>query len=530
MNRKDNLLNKIDKIVKRNYNNELENILEHKNYDENVKSILLGLLYKIEAAYNDYYTVKREVSTKDEYIEYFLENIKNTCKSIKIIMPNSEEAKKLENKTFLIDKENREIICYPIEKKILYSINKLSNKEDLIKDKYFLIDKTMTNLLNVGFNINSVEPLRDFNGWSWNTIVKEIESIEYNLIYQNLLMIVGNKFLNNWVRVNEYIIDYNEYLFSELENRYGNKKIINEIMEIIYNLSILLEAKYNPNIIEQYKEVYDDLLQQSNKFEDKQKYIVDLTNEKKKIIAQIKNIDTIINNKDLLYSEYEKRNKNLPLEKKIFSVKVLTTIMTKEREDLYFQIERCNENINPQKFIKIKQDVEEKLHKFQLLYTKDIDKKIYEYLVELQIYFMSFINERIKQAVTREEIIDLLFEIRYYEQLPISLDKEIKDIEKINRYIEKLKNNLIEKACNEKVLYRFHLNDKINYFILKNIFDIRIIDLEKIFFKIIKDKNEIFLNLFDESIFEEKIKIENMNEDEKREIAFKFNKKIKLFI
>ena len=29
-----------------------------------------------------------------------------------------------------------------------------------------------------------VEPLRDFNGYSWTTIPSEIESIQHNLIYQ----------------------------------------------------------------------------------------------------------------------------------------------------------------------------------------------------------------------------------------------------------------------------------------------------------------------------------------------------------
>ena len=42
---KENLL---DKIVKKDYNNELETILEEKEFEENAKSILLSILYKIE--------------------------------------------------------------------------------------------------------------------------------------------------------------------------------------------------------------------------------------------------------------------------------------------------------------------------------------------------------------------------------------------------------------------------------------------------------------------------------------------------
>ena len=53
---KKNLLNK---IVKKDYNNELEKILENKQFNENVKSTLLSILYKIEAAYKDLEIVKK---------------------------------------------------------------------------------------------------------------------------------------------------------------------------------------------------------------------------------------------------------------------------------------------------------------------------------------------------------------------------------------------------------------------------------------------------------------------------------------
>ena len=84
----------IEKIVKKNYNNELEEILENKEFEENVKNLLLNLFYKIEAAYKDVETVKRDVKTKEEYIQSIIEIIKNNCDNIKIVRSNSEEAKK----------------------------------------------------------------------------------------------------------------------------------------------------------------------------------------------------------------------------------------------------------------------------------------------------------------------------------------------------------------------------------------------------------------------------------------------------
>ena len=54
----------IGKIVKKDYNNELEKVLEKKYFNENVKNILLNILYKIETAYKDYEKVKQDVETK----------------------------------------------------------------------------------------------------------------------------------------------------------------------------------------------------------------------------------------------------------------------------------------------------------------------------------------------------------------------------------------------------------------------------------------------------------------------------------
>ena len=70
--------NFLDKIVKKDYQNELEKILEEKDFSENAKSILLSIMYKIEAAYKDLQTVKRDVEDKEQYEKDLIEIIKNT--------------------------------------------------------------------------------------------------------------------------------------------------------------------------------------------------------------------------------------------------------------------------------------------------------------------------------------------------------------------------------------------------------------------------------------------------------------------
>ena len=148
--------NLLEKLVKKDYNNELEKILEEKQFGENVKSTLLSILYKVEASYKDYQTVKKDVENKEEYISNILEIIKNNCNSIKIIKMSDKENQIPNNKTYIINKEKNEIIAYPIERKILYAISKIGKRDKIIKDEYFLINETLSDLINVGNNIYTV--------------------------------------------------------------------------------------------------------------------------------------------------------------------------------------------------------------------------------------------------------------------------------------------------------------------------------------------------------------------------------------
>ena len=309
MHKKKNLL---EKIVKKDYNNELEKVLETKQFDEHVKSTLLSILYKIEAAYKDLETVKKDVQTKEEYVANIIEIIKNNCDSIKIIRMNDEENKIPNNKTYIVDKENKTIIAYPIERKILYAIAKISKKDKIIKDDYFLINETLSELINVGNNINMVEPLRDFNGYSWTTIPQEIESIDHNLIYQILRILVGHKFLNKWVKNDEFIIDY-FYLFKEeLEGQYG-KENMNKLIDILAKVSILLSIKFNSKEKEEILEIKDKIDSEFEKIQDKKEFLEQTTKRKIDINKQIMRIDETINDKELLQKEYVARNEQLSL-------------------------------------------------------------------------------------------------------------------------------------------------------------------------------------------------------------------------
>ncbi len=498
--------NFLEKIVKKDYNNELENILEDKNYDENVKSILLSILYKIEVAYKDLQTVKKDIENQEEYKANLLDIIKNQCNQIKIVRMSDEKHKIPENKTYIIDKEKKEIISYPIERKLLYAINKIAKRDKIIKDDYFLVNETLSDLINVGNNINEVEPLRDFNGYSWTVVPQEVESIEHNLIYQNLRIIVGYEFLEKWIKNNEYIIDYYDLFMEKLENNYG-KANKNKIIDLLAEISILLSLKFNNDKIDELKKIKIDIEQELEKMKDRQQYIENITKKKLKLEKNIKKIDSTINDKNLLKKEYEKRNNKLPLDKKIFSMRILSKIMNEEREEDIKELEKLNKIINPQNFIKYKKELEEKYKYLKIVDIEDRQSKLETLNIEFQKLFLDILKIDVNKSETKQEIEKIIYNFRYYLLLPYNYEKSIKDVDKLQRKIIEVTNMIIDKAIDLKVIEKISDDKKTNYEILKNMFNVRIIKLEDAYLKIIKEDDKYFVQIFDENIFEEKVEI-----------------------
>ena len=319
--------NFLEKIVKKDYNNELEAILEKKYFNEDVKSILLNILYKIETAYKDYKKVKQDTETKDEYIEKIIDIIKNECEEIKLVKPYSEESKIIGNKTFLVEKNKKRIICYNVERKLLYCISKISKQEEIVKNNYFLVNKTLSNLINTGNNINMVEPLRDFNGYSWTTIPREIESIEHNLIYQNLIILVGNKFLNNWIYNKEFVMDYMELFREKMEEIYS-KKVAKDIIENLEKISILLEVKFDAKSKKEFLTIKSEIEKKIGELEDNKKFVESITLEKKRLTNEIKKIDETINDKNILNfnTEFDNLTKIVQEENKVETLRQLCKI------------------------------------------------------------------------------------------------------------------------------------------------------------------------------------------------------------
>ena len=516
--RKEKLL---DKIVKKDYNNDLEEVLAKKRFSEEAKNLLLDSLYKTENAYRDYETVKKNVPTIEEYIKNIIQSVKTSCDEIQIIKPKIGE-----KPYYSVDKENKKIICFPSAKEILYAISKIQKYDDIIKQEPEFINYALTDILNIGNCINSIEPIRDFNGFSWSVSNSDIEDYYCNLIYQDLNILSSYKLIEEWIDNNDDLIDYMDLFKEELEKKYG-KKYQKEIVEILKTVSILIELNknktYKSEISKRKKEIQIEL----DAMKDKIKYLENISKYQKKIINKIRKIDITLNDKEKLLKEYEKRNKDLPLQKKIFSKRVLKTILAKEREECLLELKICNDKMNPKKFVKVKKEYEYELKYLNLVECKDIKEKLDSVMILLQKRVLQAIKLKIKNASNREEINKMVYELRYFNLIPINSKTKLGDVSKLKKMFTTAKTEAISKAYELKSFNNIFKDKTKNFNILKYIFDLKIIRLEDVGFEILKEKDGFFVQFFDDDVLDEKIKIDT--QINKADLKIRFNKKIKVF-
>ena len=545
------------KINLKDYNNILENVLEQKAFSEDVKNLLLSMLYKIENGYEDYKTIKVNVSSKKNYVKKIIEVIKEECKEIKLVKPLSDESKVLEEKNvnYIVEKEKGKITVYPNERMMLEALIELSQKEIELEDEYYLYSLAMKNVLSIGNKMNYVEVIRDFNGWSWDITTSQMESKNINIVYQNLLILLENHFLQTWIINNEedeeeVEMPNNEILRSKYNENFGmtteemqeEKDYVNKMQEILIEkygkenaqnfwnqlIKTILAIGSNINkeqkkiLLEEKKKVEEHL----EKMQDNKKYVEELSKTKKDLTKKIKEIDTILSDKKLLKEEYEKRNSKLANKDKIFSVSHLNIMLEKEREKYLNQIKECNLQMQPKEFVVTKQKLESQKEFYEEIDIKESEKTNEEKQIEeLQKYFLKCLEEKIDKAEGKKEITDLIYEIRYYEQLPYK-QYNISKESKIEEYVTKVEKQIIKKACVEKVLIRFTQEEELNYKILKNQFQSKIIKLENTIYVLKYKKGILKIEIYDTNIEEETKEIEI---SEKVELNVKLNKKIKIW-
>lgn len=508
------------KLNIKNYNNDLEEIIENKSFSVDTKNLLLSIFYKIEVAYEDYTKVKVLSKPRREILEELLQIIKNDCEEIEIVRPKINEKTVLKNKNYKTSRKNKKIISYPNEASILSALYAIKGIGFKVNKEYPIIENSLSEILNLGYNINSSEIIKDFDGWSWNRDITEVEDMVSNIIYQNLQMLVGQQFLENWKNDEEN--DYIELLKERLNGLF-TKKVANRIFTTLCQICILKKSKKSKletarlrNLYEIYKEEYAII-------QDKKKYLNDIATERKKLEANIKKIDEKLNNVELMKKSFIEENKKLKDNEKIFSLSEYSEKLQSERNQNLLEIKAYTKSMNPKNYMATKKELEENI---EILSILDENYTLEEIIIKMQKVVLKAIEEKIFRVETKKQIIELIYIFRYYERFLVARNKEIKDLSQIKKDLNQAKKRLILTACNFKVLNILSLDVETNNILITKALDTRLIDLGDIIIEFSKkgEEDKITFNVYEDKVIRRFIKLENSTN-----INTKLNKKIKLF-
>ncbi len=493
------------RLLQKDYSEELEEICESKRFDKEAQNLLLSMLYKADGAYNDYRTVKREVPSKEKFLENIIEIVKNYCKEIEIAKPNSELEKELNKSRCKVveeepdNKYNKEqkVIFFPNEKVILYSIIKAGL--DKINTNLSLKDKSMLGAIQIGKCISSSEVIRDFNGFSWSQIVSEIESLECNALYTDLTFLLGEKYVDNLKS-------------SNIEKL--NTVVEAELLEQMQKIATKFYLEYDENqarIVEQNSKKDKDELE---KMEAGSEYVENISNIKKDLLNKIKEIDEQLNDPKELRNAYINHNKNLPNEQKIFSVSHYEEMIQKQRQDILNKIEEYNKLQNPIEFVKIKQELENRIKFAEEVNTIQIE--------DLQKVFFKDFSKILGDLNEKDRLIDYIYKIRYLKYLPVSQDKLMKDVIDFTD----LEKNTIEKCIEKNVITPISNNAKTDYLLLKSLFETRNISIEGLLVKLNVKDGKLISEIYDGDILDSTNEVELPKGSN---IHLRKTKKVKIF-
>lgn len=517
-------MDKKEKILKKlhitDYTNRLEKVLEKKKFSFDTKNLLLSMFYKIENGYQDYQKTKVQVENKEDFLEKLLKIIEQKCEEIittKDVLVNEKKQKV----DFIVDKENGKIVALGNEFVLLNAILVLGEKEICFPEEENLLQIPFTTFFNLGMRMHETEVIRDFNGWSWDIVTKDITNIPVNLIFQSLLYLLGQEFILQWMENESKLADYFMLAADYMKQNFGEERS-KKIVSLLCKLVIEIVAEQDETQATLWKKLKKDNNVELEKLSNKQKFLEEITKEKKEITKKIDKVDKIMNNKILLQQEYEERNEKLPNKEKIFSIRHLTNRLVEERQELVEKMKQSNNLIDPKEYVARKEKVEKRV---EFLNSLDLENKTdrREALLQLCILFLECFEIKNIKAQKKEEVIHYFYQLRYYRFLPFEEEVKLKEMEKLNHIFEKEISLLIEKAEKMAIIDEVTTDKEINQKIIGNLFNSKLIDLNHLIIETKVEDGKLYVEYYDTNILENIVEVQSNR-------TVKLKKKTKLFL
>ena len=539
-------------IIKNDYIYEIEKTLEKKGITNEIKSLVMDTLFKIEETYPNYKRIKVDVLEKRDYIREIVVALK---KVDNIYIMNMQEKDILKCVTDTkIDKNARgyyDIQIYHNNLSLLYALQTIINEEYGINEQP--CSSAFDKILKIGGIYSNIEILRDFSGWNWNRNKIKNFNIYYDIIYKNLLLILGIDKMIELKKTRQCIHFMKKYLLKKYKND-NVEKLMEILKEIVFVMSSeeekKLEIEANKKIIDMYMAMKDI-----------KKFMQKVNEEKKKNNKLIAEYDKILNSHNVLereYNEYLKaieKSKNedssngslnidsiidiLDIEKdniekidkeEIKNIELFSIQIFEKRKKVYNKNLELSKIGNPENYVEHKRILEEKI-KYILDYekvkgdAKNEEELLENLMIEYQKIVYDMLEDRIEAIYTNEEVIDEIYRQRYIRYQNVLKDKYIYQISDLYQKMDKILHLIVAKAMKFDVLERVSEEENTNYAAVSPALKTEVLSLEEVKVAIYTGKTTL-LCIYDGNVLIKEIELFDVDP---KLISIPTKKKIKLF-
>ena len=539
-------------IIKNDYIYEIEKTLEKKGTTNEIKSLVMDTLFKIEETYPNYKRIKVDVLEKKDYIREIVVALKKVDNIYTMNMQEKDILKCVTDTK--IEKNARgyyDIQIYHNNLSLLYALQTIINEEYGINEQP--CSSAFDKILKIGGIYSNIEILRDFSGWNWNRNKIKNFNIYYDIIYKNLLLILGIDKMIELKKTRQCIHFMKKYLLKKYKND-NVEKLMEILKEIVFVISSeeekKLEIEANKKIIDMYMAMKDI-----------KKFMQKVNEEKKKNNKLIAEYDKILNSHNVLereYNEYLKaieKSKNednsngslnidsiidiLDIEEdnigkvykeEIKNIELFSIQIFEKRKKVYNKNLELSKIGNPENYVEHKRILEEKI-KYILDYEKvkgDAKKEeelLENLMIEYQKIVYDMLEDRIEAIYTNEEVIDEIYRQRYIRYQNVLKDKYIYQISDLYQKMDKILHLIVAKAMKFDVLERVSEEENTNYAAVSPALKTEVLSLEEVKVAIYTGKTTL-LCIYDGNVLIKEIELFDVDP---KLISIPTKKKIKLF-
>lgn len=465
-------------ITKSNFRETLADVIELKGFSEQSESLLLNMLYKIDESYENYKTVKREVPSKENFIQKLIVIVRSRIKNVQYAVPHTQGMTFYKNNLLkCIEKEpdygaansyataNRlrknfetyVLLSLPNEKDCLYNISKLGAFP--INPKLPIEDRAILTVINIGRSISDSEVIRDFTGWAWTRDPKEIENNQCNIIYTFLTFLLGERFINSITDVGQI-----------------KDNVSKEFYDLLVKCSMEFYTATNKSLIDNYLSKISSLRDELDNIKHQVKYQENIIMQKKSDYADIKKIDIALSSPKELKIDFIATNNALPQGKKFYSISDYEEYIVDKKKTLLRDINKLNKMQDPTEVMKMQDDI--------LMKIKFYEEKTS--IPELSREFLKMFEAKIDYTKSKRDILNLIYEVRYLNFLP-DCNLKLKTCER-KVVVKGIKCGIINPVSNI---------DDLDYRILRGIFQSETSDLSSLSIEVSKEYNGLNVEMFD---------------------------------